>query len=92
MANFKDLLAADNGHKNIRAGRYLDRLSNARVSECKSEALPYEPHLSVEHQLKDSTNQTVSKRYLFLCMELLRFINVRQGNLNLKYTKAEDQQ
>jgi hypothetical protein len=92
VANFKDLLTADNGHKNIRGGRYLDGLSNVRVSEYNSEALPYEPNLSVEHQFKNLTNQVGSKRYFFLWMELLRFLNVRQGNVNLKYTKAEDQQ
>ena len=45
MDNFKALLAADNGLKNIRAGRYLDQLSNGTVSEYKSEALPYDPNL-----------------------------------------------
>jgi hypothetical protein len=84
VANFKALLAAGNGHKNIRASRYLDRLSNGTVSEYKSEALLYEPNLSVEHQHKDLTNQVVSKRSLFLCMEPHRFLNMRQKNVNLE--------
>jgi len=33
VVNFKALLAADNGHKNFRAGRYFDRLSYGKVSE-----------------------------------------------------------
>lgn len=61
MANFEALVAADKGHKNIRAGWYVDRLSNGTVSEYKSEALSYEPNLSVEPQLKDLTNPVVSK-------------------------------
>jgi hypothetical protein len=92
VANFKDLLTADNGRKNIRAGRYPDRLSNGAIPEYKSEALPYEPNLSVEQQPEVLTNQVVSKRSLFLCTELHRFLHVRQRNKNLKYLKAEDQQ
>jgi len=84
VTNFKALLVADNGHKNIWAGRYLDRLSNGTVSKYKSEALAYERNLSVEDQLKDLTNQVVSKRSVFLCMGLYRFLNTRQRNVNLK--------